>query len=98
MKGYRLDLNNDPSSLLVESRDVKLLFKKANESDYITKYEVVYLSTPGSFDLDANYIPKTVTNNPFLIEKIINRAVELATRDYKENSLQSQVQTNTRSE
>ena len=98
LKGYRLDVNSDPSSVTAEKRDVKIIFKKSNITDYITKYEVVYLATPSSFDLESNNIPKTLTNNPFLTEKIINRAVELSTRDYKENSLQAQVQTNTRSE
>ena len=98
LKGYRLDVNSDPTSITAEKRDVKILFKKMNILDYITNYEVVYLATPSSFDLESNSIPKTLTNNPFLTEKIINRSVELASRDYKENSLQAQVQTNTRSE
>ena len=98
LKGYRLDVNSDPLATTAEKRDVKILFKKINTLDYITNYEVVYLATPSPFDLESNSIPKTLTNNPFLTEKIINRACELASRDYKENSLQTQVQTNTRSE
>ena len=34
--------------------------------------------------------------NPWIWTLIINRAVELATRDYKENTLTSQVQLNAR--
>jgi hypothetical protein len=94
LKAWRLDLNSD----LDEKRDVKILFKKANQSDYINKYKIVYLVVPKSFDLEADEIPNSLDNNPFLCEKIVNRAVELSTRDYKSNDLQSQVQINKRSE
>ena len=94
LKGWRLDINADGDS----ARDVKILFKKIGDTDYIKTYDVVYLVTPKSFDLDNDSIPNTLDNNPFLTEKIINRAVELSTRDYKSNDLQSQVQINKRSE
>jgi len=94
LKGWRLDINKDGDNL----RDVKILFKKMDVSDYIKKYNVVYLVTPKQFDLDSNTIPNSLDNNPFLCEKIINRAVELATRDLKDNNLQTQVQINKRSE
>jgi len=68
------------------------------DNDYIVEYNVVYLITPESFDLESNIIPNSLDNNPFLTEKIINRAVELSTRDYKSNDLQSQIQINKRSE
>jgi len=77
---------------------VKILFDDANATDYIKQYDVVYLVTPKQFDLDANIIPNSLDNNPFLCEKIINRAVELSVRDYKSSELQSQVQINKRSE
>lgn len=96
LKGWRLDINFDPNT--DSKRDVKILFKKENESDYIKEYRVVYLVTPKRFYLESDIIPKTLENNLFLSEKIINRSVELATRDYKENSLQAQIQTNKRSE
>ena len=94
LKGWRLDINSDKD----EARDVKILFKKSNSNDYIKTYIVTYIVTPKSFDLTTNTIPNTLTDNPFLAEKIINRAVELATRDYRENTLQTQVQINKRSE
>lgn len=95
-KGWRLDINYDPNT--DSKRDVKILFKKMDSSDYIKEYRVVYLVTPKQFNLEQSIIPLTLENNPFLAEKIINRAVELATRDYKSNDLQSQVQINKRSE
>jgi len=101
MKGWRLDVNFDPN--IDSNRDVKIFYKKMDDSvsgfrDFIKKYCVVYLVTPGAFDLDSNIIPETLINNPFLTEKIINRAVELSTRDYKANELQTQIQVNKRSE
>lgn len=95
LKGWRLDISYDPNT--DSKRDVKIFFKKMNSSDYIKEYRVVYLVTPDKFDLESDIIPKTLTNNLFLTEKIINRAVEFATRDYKSNDLQSQIQTNSRS-
>ena len=68
-----------------------------DSDDYIKEYRVVYLVTPDRFDLESDVIPKTLTNNLFLTEKILNRAVEFATRDYRENTLQAQIQTNSRS-
>ena len=94
LKGWRLDINNDDDS----ARDVKILFKKIGDTDYIKQYDVVYLVTPKSFDLESDVIPNSLDNNPFLCEKIINRAVELSVRDYRENTLQNQVQINKRSE
>lgn len=100
IKGWRLDINFDPQTEVnsKELRDVKIFFKKMNTSDFIKQYIVTYLVTPDSFNLEANIIPNSLGNNPFLTEKIINRAVELATRDYRDNNLQSQVQINKRSE
>jgi hypothetical protein len=95
LKGWRLDISYDPNT--DSKRDVKIFFKKMNDEDYIKEYRVVYLVTPDKFDLESDVIPKTLTNNLFLTEKIINRAVEFSTRDYKSNDLQSQIQTNSRS-
>jgi hypothetical protein len=94
LKGWRLDINSDGDA----ARDVKILFEKIGDTDYIREYDVVYLVTPKSFDLESDIIPNSLDNNPFLTEKIINRSVELATRDYRDNTLQSQVQINKRSE
>lgn len=96
LKGWRLDINSDPST--DSKRDVKILYKRMSLADYITEYDVVYLVTPKSFDLESDTIPNSLDINPFLCEKIINRAVELSTRDYRDNTLQSQVQINKRSE
>ena len=94
LKGWRLDINSDEDSI----RDVKIFFKKINDDDYIKEYDVVYLVTPKSFDLESDIIPNSLDNNPFLCEKIVNRAVELSSRDYRENTLSNQVQINKRSE
>lgn len=91
-----MDINIDP--LVDSKRDVKILFDDNDGDDYIKQYDVVYLVTPKSFDLESDVIPNSLDVNPFLTEKIINRAVELSTRDYRENTLQSQVQINKRSE
>lgn len=91
-----MDINVDP--LVDSKRDVKILFDDNAGDDYIKQYDVVYLVTPKSFDLESDIIPNSLDVNPFLTEKIINRAVELSTRDYRENTLQSQVQINKRSE
>ena len=100
LKGWRLDINFDPQTEVdsEEHRDVKIFFKKTDDSDFIKQYLVTYLVTPTSFDLEANQIPNSLVNNPFLTEKIINRSVELATRDYKSNDLQTQITLNKRSE
>ena len=91
-----MDINVDP--LVDSKRDVKILFDDNDGDDYIKQYDVVYLVTPKSFDLESDIIPNSLDVNPFLTEKIINRSVELATRDLKSNDLQSQVQINKRSE
>lgn len=96
LKGWRLDINSN--STIDSKRDVKIFYKRMIENDYITEYDVVYLVTPKSFDLESNIIPNSLDNNPFLCEKIINRAVELATRDYKPSDLQTQMIVNKRSE
>ena len=100
LKGWRLDINFDPQTEVdsKELRDVKIFFKKVTNTDFIKQYIVTYLVTPNSFDLESDVIPNSLGNNPFLTEKIINRSVELATRDYRDNTLQSQVQINKRSE
>lgn len=95
LKGWRLDINSNSS--INSLRDCKVFFKKMNDDDYIKKYIVVYIITPDKFDLDSDIIPNTLTTNLFLTEKILNRAVELATRDYKSNTLEAQIQTNARS-
>lgn len=94
-KGWRLDINYDPSEN--STRDVQLFYKKMSEDDFITKYIVTYICIPDKFDMESDEIPKTLTTNLFLTEKVINRAVELASRDYKSNTLEAQIQTNNRS-
>lgn len=68
-----------------------------DSEDFIEKYNVIYFTIPDRFDLESDVIPKTLETNLFLTEKVINRACELATRDYKSNTLESQIQTNNRS-
>ena len=46
----------------------------------------------------AASLPAVVINNPWFADLIINRAVELATRDYKANALETQMALNTRVE
>lgn len=89
-----MDINSDGDA----ARDVKILFKKIGDTDYIKEYDVVYLVTPKSFDLESDVIPNSLDNNPFLCEKVINRAVELSVRDYKPSDLQTQMIVNKRSE
>lgn len=43
-------------------------------------------------------LPPVVQKNPWLADLIVNRAVELATRDYKNNTLESQIALNARVE
>lgn len=72
-------------------------------------YNMTYLETPSVVIIDdLNKIVQGLTiegknsitipqyPNPWIWTLIINRAVELATRDYKENTLTSQVQLNSR--
>lgn len=95
LKGWRLDISYDPNA--DSKRDVKIFFKKMDSDDYIKEYKVVYLVTPDKFDLESDVIPKTLVNNLFLTEKIINRACELSVRDYKPAELQNQIMVNNRS-
>lgn len=95
LKGWRLDSNANAD--VNSFRDVKILFKKMSDEDFIEKYNVIYFTIPDRFDLESDVIPKTLHTNLFLTEKVINRACELATRDYKANTLESQIQTNNRS-
>ena len=94
-KAWRLDSNDnlDVNSI----RDVKIFFKAESPNDYIESYNLTYLIIPGRFDIESDVIPNTMSTNLFLIEKVINRACELATRDYKYNTLEAQIQTNNRS-
>lgn len=79
----------------------------------VDSYQCTYIAKPGPIilsdltliaddlhieNLTENTLPKIIENNVWLAELIINRAVELATKDYKENSLNNQVSLNTRIE
>lgn len=94
LKGWRLDVNVNPATDSV--RDVRIFFKKMTSDDYIKNYDVVYIMEPETFDMDADVVPDKLSANLFLMELVINRACELATRDYKENTLMTQIQTNNR--
>jgi len=43
-------------------------------------------------------LPKVISKNPWLADLVVNRAVELATRDYKMNTLETQLGLNARVE
>lgn len=92
-KALRLDVKKDVNT----DANVKIFFKQEDSVDYIKTYNVTYLTSPEVFDLENSVIPSQIVGNSFMSEKVINRAVELATRDIKENSLQNQVQINSRS-
>lgn len=102
-KAWRLEYNSNSNQ-----RQVKIL-----SLEPISEYSVSVLKTPEPIvigdlsevgdDLSIDGVTtsnveniKTISN--ILWDIIINRAVELATRDYKENSLSSQIQTNIRTE
>lgn len=61
----------------------------------LTNFEIEGLSIE---DITQVTIPPTLETNQFLLDKVINRAVELATRDYKQNNLEAQVTLNSRAE
>jgi hypothetical protein len=48
--------------------------------------------------VDGRTAPQTCQLDKEIHREILNRAVELAIRDYKENTLQSKIQTNLRNE
>lgn len=99
---FRLDISKDAASKNVELvSEVSLL-----------GYSMRYVKYPlpivlADFELDANLVGLGLkVNNANTIKQceldesihreILNRAVELAIRDYRENSLQSKIQTNQR--
>lgn len=94
-KAWRLDSNNN--NTVNSIRDVKIFYKPTSITDYIEKYNHTYIVIPDRFDIESDIIPGAMSTNTFLIEKVINRATELATRDYKNNTLETQIQTNNRS-
>lgn len=72
---------------------------------YIIKQPPIILSTLTDIlagltieGTSAASIPTVVANTPWLADMIINRAVELATRDYKTNTLETQLALNSRVE
>lgn len=79
----------------------------------IVEYNYTYLQFPHpiilsnlqdimpELTIEGNYLPTIPTvleKNLWLLELVINRAVELATRDYKQNSLETMVSLNSRIE
>jgi len=103
-RALRLDETSDSATtrelLLVSYGDIQ-----SYSATYITKQPPIILSTltdilsgltiEGS---SAASIPPIVASNPWLADMIINRAVELATRDYKVNTLETQLALNNRVE
>ena len=104
LRAWRLD----EGDLLTGIRNVIII------SAYpVTSYECTYIAKPSPIilsdltliadnlqieDLTTPTLPTIVENNVWLTELIVNRAVELATKDYKENSLNNQISLNTRTE
>lgn len=104
-RAWRLDMTKDSVS-----RVVRLIFPLELT---LTKYQFTYVPvaptiivgdlTEDGEDLTINgentlQIPESLINNPIFLDVVINRAVELATRDYKQNTLETQLSLNTRVE
>lgn len=91
-----------------EKRNVDILSYKGIESyslTYIQKQQPIVLSNLGNIvsglaieGETMTNIPSVVANNEWLADLIVNRAVELATRDYKQNTIENQVALNQRME
>lgn len=103
-RALRLDESSDSTTtrelLIVSYGDIQTY-----SATYIIKQPPIILTTltdimagltiEGS---SAASIPIIVANNPWLADMIINRAVELATRDYKTNTIETQMGLNSRVE
>lgn len=98
----------DESRVNSLSREVLLVSKGAITTynlTYIQKLKPIVLSTLSSImaglvieGVVEESIPDIIKTNEWLRDLVINRAVELATRDYKTNDLQSQLALNSRVE
>ena len=103
-KVWRLDQKEEADT----DRMVTLLSK-----DEFTKYTLVYIEKPTPIVLEdlsevlagltiegvsEQTIPSQLTKNNWLTKLIISRAVELATKDYRENTLEGQLLLNNRVE
>lgn len=101
-RAWRLDISTDSkrTSILVSSKEFT-----AYNLTYLTKTPPFILSNlneleegltiEGSHEM---FIPQSLQENELLMDAVINRAVELATRDYKQNTLETQIQLNNRTE
>ena len=100
-KAWRLDLSKDGANPVVE----------IIASHDISKYEMRYVKAPepiiltdltaGEFagmglTINGQTAPQTCKLNSEIHREILNRAVELAVRDYRENSLKAKIETNNR--
>lgn len=100
-KAWRLDISKSGANPLVE----------IVASEEVASYEIRYVKEPqpiiltdlttGDFEglgltINGKTTPQTCLLNSEIHREILNRAVELAIRDYRENSLQSKVETNNR--
>lgn len=107
-------LPNDSRAWRLESSDEKgqrVITLVSNKE--FTSYNITYISQPeviiisnledilpgltieGKSEIS---LPNSLLSNDFLLDLVINRAVELATRDYKANDLNTQIQVNNRTE
>lgn len=101
-KVWKVDVSKENSSKTVE------LVSKENLSQYNVRYvkypspiiisDLVTDSQIGGLNLTINGATSVATSelNSYLHREILNRAVELAVRDYRENNLQTRVQINNR--
>ena len=99
---WRVDISKENSSKTVE------LVSEENLSQYNVRYvkypspiiirDLVTDSQVGGLNLTINGATSVATSelNSYLHREILNRAVELAVRDYRENNLQTRVQINNR--
>lgn len=105
-RAWRLDETSDSATtrelIIVSYGDIQ-----SYSATYINKQQPIILSTltdvvPGMTltieGSSAASLPAVVINNPWFADLIVNRAVELATRDYKANALETQMALNTRVE
>ena len=100
-KAWRLDISKDGSNPVVEivaSHDVsryEMRYVKAPEPIILTDLTVGEFEGMG-LSINGQTAPQTCQLNEEIHREILNRAVELAVRDYREPSLKSKIETNNR--
>lgn len=100
-KAWRLDISKDGANPVLE---VVTPFELSKfEMRYIKAPEPIILTdlTAGDFEgmgltINGKTTPQTCLLNSEIHREILNRAVELAIRDFRENNLKTQIETNNR--